>query len=287
VAAANAGGAGSVVGDTTTTMMWIEHVAPAEVLRAYVAAAVALVVCGVPAAIQQHRHSPLHADRDVREAIDWPRLAIVFAILAAAVATNLIVNTRFPERADAAPWLAITVWAVLLATAGLRRPDWAVVRDAAPGALFLLALVAAASMMPVEHLPAASWSTALALGFVSAVFDNIPLTALALKQGGYDWGFLAFAVGFGGSMLWFGSSAGVALASVFPQARSAARWVIAGWHVALAYLAGFFVMLAVLGWHPTPKQVRMGSSPASLASLPPCCAAGSENDRRHASPTGR
>ncbi len=57
----------------------------------------------------------------------------------------------------------------------------------------------------------ASWQTALGLGFVSAVFDNIPLTALALKQGGYDWGFLAYAVGFGGSMIWFGSSAGVAL----------------------------------------------------------------------------
>jgi len=42
-------------------------------------------------------------------------------------------------------------------------------------------------MMPVEKLPAASWHTALGLGFVSAVFDNIPLTALALKQGGYDW----------------------------------------------------------------------------------------------------
>ena len=75
-------------------------------------------------------------------------------------------------------------------------------------------------MMPIEALPAASWQAALGLGFVSAVFDNIPLTALALRQGGYDWGFLAYAVGFGGSMIWFGSSAGVALASQFPQARS-------------------------------------------------------------------
>jgi hypothetical protein len=53
----------------------------------------------------------------------------------------------------------------------------------------------------------AYWQTALGLGFVSAVFDNIPLTALALKHGGYDWGFLAYAVGFAGSMIWFGSSA--------------------------------------------------------------------------------
>ena len=32
----------------------------------------------------------------------------------------------------------------------------------------------------VQHLPAASWPSALGLGFLSAVFDNIPLTALAL-----------------------------------------------------------------------------------------------------------
>ncbi len=93
------------------------------------------------------------------------------------------------------------------------------------GTIFLLALVTAASLMPVEKLPAASWPTALGLGFVSAVFDNIPLTALALKQGGYDWGYLAYAVGFGGSMIWFGSSAGVALSNMYPEAKSVGRWV--------------------------------------------------------------
>ena len=102
--------------------------------------------------------------------------------------------------------------------------------------------------MPVRALPQASWPVALGAGFVSAVFDNIPLTALALKQGGYDWGYLAYAVGFGGSLLWFGSSAGVALADMFPEARSARNWLVQGWHVALAYVVGFFVMLGVLGW---------------------------------------
>ena len=105
-------------------------------------------------------------------------------------------------------------------------------------------------MMPVQHLPAASWQTSFGLGFVSAVFDNIPLTALALHQGGYDWGFLAFAVGFGGSMIWFGSSAGVALASMYPQARSVVEWLRCGWHVALGYIIGYAILLASLGWHP-------------------------------------
>src|SRR5436305_1397284 len=116
--------------------------------------------------------------------------------------------------------------------------------------IFLLALVTAASMMPVERLPVASWQTALGLGFVSAVFDNIPLTALALKQGGYDWGYLAYAVGFGGSMIWFGSSAGVALSNMYPEAKSVGLWLRHGWYIALAYVIGFFVMLALIGWHP-------------------------------------
>ncbi len=122
--------------------------------------------------------------------------------------------------------------------------------EAVRGSVFLLALVLAASMMPVERLPAASWPTALGLGFLSAVFDNIPLTKLALEAGGYDWGFTAFAVGFGGSMLWFGSSAGVALSNQYPEAKSAVAWVRAGWHIAVAYVISYFVMLAVIGWHP-------------------------------------
>ena len=108
----------------------------------------------------------------------------------------------------------------------------------------------------MEKLPPASWPSTLGLGFVSAVFDNIPLTALALRQGGYDWGMLAYAVGFGGSMIWFGSSSGVALSNQYPEARSVGLWLRHGWHVAVGYLAGFLVLLMVLGWHPGPKRVK-------------------------------
>src|SRR5207248_1037774 len=163
VAASNAGGSGSMVGDTTTTMMWIDGVHP---LGAY-----------------------------------WVVLAESFAC-----------------------------------------------------SIFLLSLVTAATMMSVEKLPAASWHTAMGFGVVSAVFDNSPLAALALKQGGYDWGYLAYAVGFGGSMIWFGSSAGVALANMYPQAKSVGLWLKHGWHVAVAYVVGFFVLYAVLGWHPNPPH---------------------------------
>ena len=250
VAASNAGGSGSVVGDTTTTMMWIAGVSPLAVVEAYVAAIVAMLIFAVPASIQQQRYSPIQKDASKGLKIDPARVFIVAAILIAALAANITANVKFPALLDALPVLGIAVWAVILLTAGLRAPDWKVMPETFKGTIFLLALVTAASLMPVEKLPAASWPTALGLGFVSAVFDNIPLTALALKQGGYDWGYLAYAVGFGGSMIWFGSSAGVALSNMYPEAKSVGRWVSQGWPVALAYVVGFFVMLAVLGWHP-------------------------------------
>jgi Na+/H+ antiporter NhaD/arsenite permease-like protein len=248
VAASNAGGAGSVVGDTTTTMMWLAGVNPLDVLPAYVAAFGALLVFGIPAALQQHAYSPILKHEHSYVRVDPVRLGVVALMLVAAILTNVTINLEFTEVADHFPFIGVAVWVVIFLTAPLRRPDWEVLPESFKGSMFLLALVTSASLMPVEELPAASWQTALGLGFVSAVFDNIPLTALALKQGGYDWGMLAYAVGFGGSMIWFGSSAGVALSSLYPQARSVGTWLRHGWHVAVAYVVGFFLLLFLVGW---------------------------------------
>ena len=271
VAASNAGGSGSVIGDTTTTMMWIDGVDPLDVLEAFVAAGTALAIFGVPAALQQQRYSPIVRDAAPGVAIDWARLTIVTVILLAAIATNILLNVRFAEEADRFPFIGAAVWVALIATAVWRRPDWSVLPASLKGSLFLLSLILCASFMPVEKLPVASWVTALGLGFVSAVFDNIPLTALALKQGGYDWGYLAYAVGFGGSMIWFGSSAGVALCNMYPQGKSVGLWLKHGWHVALAYVVGFLVLFAVLGWHPNPphKQPRAAADDSGLRSWSP------------------
>jgi Na+/H+ antiporter NhaD/arsenite permease-like protein len=264
VAASNAGGSGSVVGDTTTTMMWLDGVSPIVVFDAYVAASVALVICGIPAAKQQHAYSPMI--RHVHEGahVDWARVGIVVLILVAAIITNVTINIRFPQLGDLFPFIGLAVWAAIAISVPVRRPDWEVLPETVKGTVFLLSLVTCASMMPVEKLPAASWPSALALGFVSAVFDNIPLTALALKQGGYDWGFIAYAVGFGGSMIWFGSSAGVALSNMYPEAKSVGAWLRHGWHVAIAYVVGFFVMLLVLGWHPDAHHRQRTSEAAQV-----------------------
>jgi Na+/H+ antiporter NhaD/arsenite permease-like protein len=253
VAASNAGGSGSVVGDTTTTMMWVDGVSPVAVLDAYIAAVAALLFFGVFAARQQQRYSPIVKDSKPGVRIDWMRLAIVLVVLVAAIGTNVVVNVRFSHLAQSFPFIGAAVWVALLATAGLRSPDFRLVPGALRSSVFLLSLVMCASLMPVHELPVPSWRSTLGIGFVSAVFDNIPLTALALEQGGYDWGMLAYAAGFGGSMIWFGSSAGVALCNLFPEGRSVGAWLRAGWHVVVAYVLGFAALLLVLGWHPTEK----------------------------------
>src|SRR5574343_631333 len=257
VAASNAGGSGSVVGDTTTTMMWIDGSSPSVVFDAYVAAGTALRIIGYFGAKQQHAYSPIIKHAHASTHVDWGRIGIVATMLIFAVVTNITINVKFPELAEHFPFIGIAVWLAIIVTIPVRRHDWELLPETIKGSVFLLSLVLCASMMPVEELPPASWQSAFTLGFVSAVFDNIPLTALALRQGGFDWGFLAYAVGFGGSMLWFGSSAGVALSNMFPEAKSAAQWLRHGWHVAVAYIVGFMVMLAVLGWHPDEGHKKL------------------------------
>jgi Na+/H+ antiporter NhaD/arsenite permease-like protein len=164
-------------------------------------------------------------------------------ILLGAIGANILLD--FPA---AGVWIAIAV------AAFFARTDWKIVPASLKGTLFLLTLVSCASLMPVETLPAASWQTAFGLGWVSAVFDNIPLTKLALEQGGYDWGMLAYTVGFGGSMIWFGSSAGVALSNIFPEVRYTVQWIRRGWYVPVGYAIGFFTLLLTNGWNPLPFE---------------------------------
>ena len=249
VAASNAGGAWSVVGDTTTTMMWLDGVNPLDVAHGIVSSVVALVVVGLLASWQQNKHQEIVPDPDFKpKPVDKVQLFIVGLILVAAIAANYMFNNAWAGFFAGGPWYG--VWAAILVGALLRRPAWEEIPGAAKGAVFLLSLVWCASLMPVDALYPASWQTAFGLGFVSAVFDNIPLTKLALEQGGYDWGALAFTVGFGGSMIWFGSSAGVAISKDFPEARNTGRYIKEGWFVPLAYVVAFAAFMGVMGFHP-------------------------------------
>ncbi len=245
VAASNAGGAGSVVGDTTTTMMWIDGVSAINVLHAFVASGVAIFIVAWFASHQQDKYQRIIADPKPDIKIDWVRLLIVIMILAGAILSNIYYDMP-----------ALGVWIAIFIGAFMRKMPWQEMKASVKGSIFLLCLVTSASLMPVETLPSASWMSAFILGFVSAVFDNIPLTKLCLEQGHYDWGMLAYAVGFGGSMVWFGSSAGVAISNKFQDARDVMLWIRKGWHVTFAYIAGFFVLLIIMGWEPADNKAH-------------------------------
>jgi Na+/H+ antiporter NhaD/arsenite permease-like protein len=246
VAASNAGGSGSVIGDTTTTMMWIDGVNAFDVVHAYYAAIPAIILFSIVASMQQDRYHRITKDAPAHIKIDFNKLFVVGLILAGAILANVYLD--FP---------ALGVWIAILAGGLITRTPWHDLPGALKGSVFLLSLVLSASVMPVDELPVASWQNTFSMGFISAVFDNIPLTKLALAQGGYDWGVLAYAVGFGGSMMWFGSSAGVAVSAIFPEAKSVWFWVKNSWHVVLAYIIGFFILLYFIGWNPhAPHKIK-------------------------------
>jgi len=243
VAASNAGGSGSVIGDTTTTMMWIDGVNPLNVLNGFIAAFTALLFLAWFASHQQDKYQRIRKDPNLVVNIDWIKLLIVLLMLIGAIISYFLYDMP-----------ALGLWIAILAGAFLRPVPWKEVPGSIKGTVFLLCLVFCASLMPVQDLPDASWVTALILGFISAVFDNIPLTKLCLEQGHYDWGMLAYTVGFGGSMIWFGSSAGIAITNKFPESRHVGRWLKSGWHIAVAYVIGFSVLYLTLGWNPADNR---------------------------------
>ncbi len=245
VAASNAGGSGSVLGDTTTTMMWIDGVSPFNVFHAYIAAAAALLIVGWFASHHQHKFQTAEKASHIIFKIDIGKLLIVVLMLVGAIVSNILYDMP-----------ALGVWIALLIGMTFRKLPWKEISGALKGTIFLLCLVTAASLMPVETLPDASWVSAFILGFVSSVFDNIPLTKLCLEQGHYDWGMLAFSVGFGGSMIWFGSSAGVAITNKFPEARDVLLWIRKAWYIILAYIVGFFLLLLIMGWEPEDNKMH-------------------------------
>ena len=65
---------------------------------------------------------------------------------------------------------------------------------------------------------------------------------------------LAYAVGFGGSMVWFGSSAGIAITNKFPEEMNVNLWVKNSWRVAVAYRIGFFTLYLIMDWEPAETK---------------------------------
>src|SRR5215217_1880089 len=124
VAASNAGGSWSVIGDTTTTMMWIAGVPARHVLPAIIPAFIALFIFGIPAAIRQQRYSAILKRPHKAPTVDWKRVAVVGVILLLVIATNFFVNFKFPTQAESFPFVGAATWIGILATMPVRSSNW-------------------------------------------------------------------------------------------------------------------------------------------------------------------
>jgi Na+/H+ antiporter NhaD/arsenite permease-like protein len=244
IAASNAGGAGSIIGDTTTTMMWIDGISPLTVLPAYIASIGSFISFAFIASYIQQKHQPIQKDVLPGVEIKTQKLLSVVIIIFLTIAGNYALD--FPS---------IGVWSGIIISGIYTSIPYKESLKMIKSTLFLLCLVFSASLMPIEDLPQPSVISTFSFGFISAFFDNIPLTKLCLEQSNYDWALLAFAVGFGGSMIWFGSSAGVALTNQFPESQSAIKYLKNSWHVIIAYIVGYILLYLIMGWNPVNHKL--------------------------------
>jgi Na+/H+ antiporter NhaD/arsenite permease-like protein len=244
VIAANAGGAWSPMGDVTTTMLWIGgQVTSLAVVKGVIAPS--LVNALVPLSIVSWTlrgkpiSAPPAADRPAERIGTTPFERNLIFGLGLAV---LLAVPGFKAMTHLPPFLGIlfglgVLWIVgdlvhrgkadgvrqhMVIAKALTRIDITAI-------VFFVGILLAVATLEHSHVLAAlaQWLDrtfgrldliAAALGLISAVVDNVPMTAAAM--GMYDtathptdsflWEFLAYCVGTGGSILIIGSAAGVA-----------------------------------------------------------------------------
>ncbi len=242
VIAANAGGAWTVIGDVTTTMLWIGgQISPLSIMRSVFLASLVnlLVPLGVASFVLRGRDivPPLRPetrrpDIDVfeRNLMFYLGLGILIAVPAFKAVTHL------------APFMGILFGLGILWLVGeivhrgkeedVRRPltlVHALARIDMSSVVFFVGILLAVACLEharVLQLLAQSLDATVGrldiivilLGLLSAIIDNVPLVAATM--GMYDlaqyptdsfiWEFIAYCAGTGGSILIIGSAAGVA-----------------------------------------------------------------------------
>lgn len=271
VIAANAGGAWTVIGDVTTTMLWIKHkISPVEVMReTFLASSACLLVALL--AISRALQGSLDAiDEPVASSPEsiqaWHRTLMLVLGLCGLLSVPVFKTlTHLPPFMGMILVLGI-LWAVSEiigksfdeetrtstgVLAALRRVDMSTM-------LFFLGILLAVGALGAigilqnlaQWLDASVGSreiVAVIIGLVSAVVDNVPLVAAGIEMYAVPmddpfWMLLAYCAGTGGSCLIIGSAAGVAAMGMEKinfiwYLRKIAPWALLG------YFAGTGVFL--------------------------------------------
>jgi len=272
IIAANAGGAWTVIGDVTTTMLWIKQkIGTVEVMQELFLGSVAcllvpLIVLSrymkgdLPPALQSNRHSdgkniqPWHQvlfltlglvgllSVPIFKAITHlpPFMGMLLALSVLWIVGELVSHTMDEQTRTSTGVMA-----------ALKRVDMSSI-------LFFLGILMAVGALGATGILGnlAKWLDtavgnhsiiAIIIGLVSAIVDNVPLVAAGIEmytmpENDHCWIMLAYCAGTGGSCLIIGSAAGVAAMGLehidfMWYARKIAPWALLG------YFAGVFVFL--------------------------------------------
>lgn len=274
VVSANAGGAWTVIGDVTTTMLWIKNkIGPVEVMKElFVGSIVCLLVpligftLMMPGKFEAPGGKGVHVKKDIRPWHQWLFLVLgLFALMAVPVFKAF---THLPPYMGMMLSLSV-LWVVSELVGHTLDPQTRSSTGVLPALrkvdmssiLFFLGILLAVGSLGATGVlkDAAIWLdsvlpnrdvVAVVIGLVSSVVDNVPLVAAGIDM--YDlptndpfWMLLAYTAGTGGSCLIIGSAAGVAAMGIehinfLWYVKKIAPWALAG------YLAGAAVVIATL-----------------------------------------
>ncbi len=259
IIAANAGGAWSPIGDVTTTMLWIGgQVSPLRIMeRLFIPGMISMLVPLVWFSFMLKNGEVAAVGQTSGPASVGMKRVFILGFLSLVSVPVFTSWTGLPPYVGMILALAI-LWLVTDLTHGeerehlkipqaLRKIDMACI-------LFFLGILLAVAALEISGAlrSLAVWMdqylfnkdiVATTLGLLSAIVDNVPLTAAAM--GMYDlvhypmdskfWELLAFTVGTGGSILIIGSAAGVV---VMGMEKINFIWYLR--KVSLPVLAGYF-----------------------------------------------
>jgi len=246
IIASNAGGAWSPIGDVTTTMLWIGgQITPLNIIKqVFLASLVSMVV---PALIINFLiKGPITLKPVVENNLNFNSNAFERNLIFYVGIGCLLFVPIFKTFTHLPPYMGMLlclgiIWVVTEVLhnkkgddeKGLLSVNHAIRKIDTPSILFFFGiLMAIASLEYVGVLPqmAAYLNSsigdinfvAIAIGLLSAVFDNVPLVAALQSmytleqypQDHYFWELLAYTAGTGGSCLIIGSAAGVAVMGI-------------------------------------------------------------------------
>lgn len=232
VIAANAGGAWTPVGDVTTTMLWIQDkVTPSAIMNALFLPSAAALGAAVGCS---YRYTPRKLWMQERQEMRYDRMSLLILWMGVGIIMSVpLLKTILGIPPFMSVLLGVALlWAVtdLLHASHAQRQHLRLHQILSQvdtsGLFFFLGILLGVDVLDVVGLLRAvedilsNWfvdhsQIAIAIGFVSAIIDNIPLVAAAL--GMYSevprddpfWHLLAYCAGTGGSLLPIGSAAGV------------------------------------------------------------------------------